>query len=293
MKINYLNTALIALTLFSCGSINNKQIDYQTISPENSSEYTNKATEKAKQLLSENKFTPFETLQIQKLENTEKNSNVLLHTNNEPLQKSGNEIYNHLKERTMYVGTSYMCNKCPNMHLSNASGFVIHEDGVMVTNYHVIDGKEDFKISAVFATDHEGNVYPVSKILSASKSNDLAILQLDTQGKKLKSLELAEEELVGEDVYVMGHPFNLTFFMGKGIISRKYVKSSTTRISITADYGVGASGGPVVNNFGQIVGVVSSTRTHYSNGSKANGDVQMVTKEVIPVSMLNNYINKG
>ncbi|WP_405605798.1 serine protease [Polaribacter sp. Asnod1-A03] len=302
MRVSYLKSTLIALILVSCGAINSKHDDYKTDNveveinkAENSSVFINNAIEKAKQLLSNNEYTPFEVIQKQKLSKTEERSEVLVHTSSNPTLKSGNEIYNYLKERTLYIADSYLCDRCPNMHLTYASGFVIHEDGIIVTNYHVINAKGNLKSSAIFAVNHDGKVYSVSKVLSASKPNDIAILQLDMRGDKLKYLELAKEELVGEDVFVMGHPFNKTFSMSKGIVSRKYIKNSNNmlKMSVTADFGIGSSGGPVVNSYGDLVGVVSATSSHYTNGSKRNGDLQMVVKEVVPVSVLYNYVNKN
>ncbi|MEP4909112.1 MAG: serine protease, partial [Algibacter sp.] len=119
------------------------------------------------------------------------------------------------------------------------------------------------------------------------------ILKLETHGEKLKALTLAETELVGEDVYMMGHPFRNTFFMTKGIISRKFEGSKKIpRISITAEFGTGASGGPVVNDSGQVVGLVSSTRALYTNNSKQKGDLQLTLNMVIPVSQLNKYVKQ-
>ncbi|QXP70813.1 trypsin-like peptidase domain-containing protein [Polaribacter sp. R2A056_3_33] len=300
MRISYLTGALMALALVSCGSINNIHDDFHLNSntvkvtkPENSSVFLNNAMEKAKELLSENAYTPFEVLQKQKENKTEVKFKVSMYKSGDSKIKTGNEIYNYLKERTLYIGDSFLCTRCPNMHLSNASGFVINEDGIIVTNYHVIDVKGNLKSSAIFAIDDKGNVYSVAEVLSASKLNDIAVLQLDMQGKKLKPLELAEKELIGEDVFMMGHPFEKTFFMSKGIVAREYLNGRTNmpKISITADFGTGASGGPVVNSYGQLIGVVSATSSHYTMGSKTNRDIQMVIKEVVPVSVLNNYIN--
>lgn len=303
MKINYIVYLSVTLVLSSCNFNNNSNKDtLETDSaeailaeaPENSSKFIKAATNEAQKLLMANKFTPFEQLQIQKLDRIEENSDVTI-SNFKSATKTGNQMYYHLQESTMMIGSSYLCSHCPNVHLNIASGFVINEDGVIVTNYHVIEEKEGIEESGVFAVSHDGTTYAVSEILSASQSNDIAILKLETQGKKLKALPLAEEELVGEDVYMMGHPFSNTFFMTKGIISRKYIseRSEEPKIAITAEFGQGASGGPVVNEHGQIVGVVSATYMHYTNGgSKVNGDLQLVVKEVVPVSALNNYIKK-
>ena len=292
-------TILACLTLLGCNSAKIQEVSSSVTIADgnttiNDSKFIDAVTKKAQKFIGSNHYTPFDTLQIQKLDRIEENSEVVI-SNFQSGKKTGNQMYYHLRESTMLIGSSYLCNQCPNTHLSNASGFVIHEDGVIVTNYHVIEVKEQMNISAIFASDHEGNVYPVAKILSASQSNDIAILQLDTNGKKLRALPLAKEELIGEDVFMMGHPFSNNFFMTKGIIARKYIseRSGEPKIAITADFGQGASGGPVVNEYGQIVGIVSATYMLYTNGSKEHGDLQMVTKEVVPVSALNNYVKRN
>ena len=299
MKLRYV-TLLVFVISFGCKQAeeknNDSAIKADPIFEKNvqkSSSFNAQITKKVRSYISANDFTPFNILQNQKLENIEENANVQLNKIVSSIM-NGNQIYHHLKERTMLVGGSYLCNRCPDIHLNNASGFIVHEDGILVTNYHVIAVKDEVQISGIFASDSEGNVYPVEKILSASQSNDLAILKLDTKGKKLKYLSLANEELMGEDIYMMGHPFGNNFFMSKGITSRKYIseRSDEPRISITAEFGQGASGGPVVNAYGEVIGVVSATSMHYANGSKQRGALQLIIKEAIPVSSLKTYFKK-
>ena len=293
MLIRYISILFISLLFLGCSSSNLQQTSSKdnTGVAINSAAYIDAVTRQAQRNIETNNYTPFETLQTQKLDRIEENSEVVI-SNAKPKKKSGHEMYYHLQESTMYIGSSFLCKKCPNVHLNNASGFVIHEDGVIVTNYHVIEVNENLDISAIFVADYDGNVFPVTKILSASQSNDIAILQVDTKGKKLKALPLAKQELVGENVFMMGHPFSSTFFMTKGMIARKYLseRSYEPKIAITAEFGLGASGGPVVNEHGQIVGIVSATQVHYTNGSKTHGDLQFIVKEAVPVSALNNYI---
>jgi S1-C subfamily serine protease len=284
---------VISILFLSCSSSNIQKASSEsnTAVVINHAKYIGDITKEAQNYITTNNYTPFETLQSQKLDRIEENSEVLV-SNFKPKKKSGHEMYNHLQKSTLYVGSSYLCDKCPNVHLNNASGFVIHEDGVIVTNYHVIEVNPHVDVSAIFVADYEGNVFPVTKILSASQSNDLAILKVNTNGEKLKALPLAKQELVGEDVFMMGHPFATTFFMTKGMIANNYVseRSYEPKIAITAEFGQGASGGPVVNEFGQIVGIVSATQMHYTNGSKNHGDLQLIVREAVPVSALNNYI---
>ncbi|WP_434035697.1 S1 family peptidase [Formosa sp. 4Alg 33] len=301
MKINYILYLSLILVCSSCKSTKNvSEVSDTTVEiidegAENGSEFVNAASIEVNKLVAANLHTPFTKLKEDRTKNFEVNSGVeIAHMNSD--KKTGNQMYHHLQKSTLYIGSSYLCDKCPNVHLSAASGFIIHEDGVIVTNYHVISPRDTIEYDGLFAVDHEGTVYVVTEVLSASKANDLAILKIDTKGKKLNALPLAETELVGEDVYMMGHPFRNTFFMTKGIISRKYVdsKKAQPKMTITAEFGLGASGGPVVNDSGEVVGVVSATRANYTGeGTKEKGDLQLLLKIVIPVSQLNKYLNES
>lgn len=301
MKFNYSIVLLLAFVFLGCKQNNQeKQAGIEKSSVEaikevtvqKSSTYIENITKKVQSLVGKNDFTPFDELQMQKLDRIEENSEVLVDVSI-PSKKNGNQIYYHLKESTLFIGSSYLCDKCPNIHLNNASGFVIHEDGVIVTNYHVIEVNDNINISGIFAADSEGNVYSVSKILAASQSNDLAILQLDTKGKKLKALPIAEEELMGETVYMMGHPYSNLFFMSKGIASRKYIseRDNEIKIAVTAEFGQGASGGPIVNEHGQLVAMVAGVHPHNAAGN--GSPTLLVTREAIPVSILNKYLKRN
>ncbi|KAB1067885.1 trypsin-like peptidase domain-containing protein, partial [Tamlana haliotis] len=224
MKINYILYLSLICVLNSCNSTKNTsnaietEVEIIEEESENASEFVSAASAGVDKLVAANMHTPFTKLEEDRDKNFEVNSGVeIAYTQSD--KKTGNQMYHHLQKSTMYIGSSYLCDKCPNVHLSAASGFVIREDGIIITNYHVIAPKDTIKYDGLFAIDHEGTVYVVTEVLSASKANDLAILKVDTKGDKLNALPLAETELVGEDVYMMGHPFKNTFFMTKGIIS--------------------------------------------------------------------------
>lgn len=276
-----------------------KKIDSQSIiniddilesDPIRSSTFIDNAIKKAEGLIANNDYTPFLTLQQQKLDRIEENSEVVV-DRLKPEKMNGNQLYYFLKERTMVMGSSYLCKRCPNLHLMNASGYVINGEGVIATNYHVIEVKDGVDISGIFASDSEGNVYPVIQILAASQANDLAILKIDTKGKKIKHIPFAENELMGEDIYMMGHPYNNLFFMSKGIISRKYIsdRDDEVKIAVTTEFGQGASGGPIVNQHGQLMAMVSGVHPHNAQDHGKQGATLMVTREAIPVSVLHQY----
>lgn len=298
MKNTYKHITNLFTVLFIVGGLGAHKLQSQNSSalqinlqPQNDRKLISEIEQKARQLLQDNNYTAFDELQAQKFDRIEENSEVVV-DNSVPEIMKGHQIYPYLKERTVLVGPTYLCKSCPKVHLNNASGYVIHESGVIVTNYHVIEPKPDVESSAIFVSDHQGNVYPVIEILATSQSNDLAILRVNTKGKKLKYLPLAKQELIGEDIYVMGHSFKETYYMTKGIIARKYIsdRDAEVKMAVTAEYGQGGSGGPIVNTNGQLVGMVSATLAYYSKNSKKKGDLQLVVRQSIPVSVINNYV---
>ena len=215
-----------------------------------------------------------------------------------PLNSS--ELYEKCKLSTVAIATLYDCGRknCETAHVNIASGFVIHEDGIVVTNHHVMTGlmRDDRTIHSSAVRDYEGNVYPVREILAGHEHDDLAILRVDTKGKKLVAAPLAESVGVGDDVHVISHPKGNFYMYSKGIVSRQSLQKSDPksperkRLNITADYAAGSSGGPVFDSQGNVVAIVASTLSLYYR-QKEQKDLQMVVKSVIPVESLKALIS--
>jgi len=274
-------------------TINETKFTPQLATAKKVSVFNQTFTDKVSKEIASGNFVAMEILQSQKIKNIEENSNVQI-TKEQGTEMNGNQIYFYLKERTFVVGSPFLCTNCPETHLSNATAYSITDDGIILTNYHVIDKNESMNTSAIFVSDSEGNIYNVTEVLSASQGNDLAILKIDTKGKKLKYIPFAEEELLGEDIYLMGHPFDQNYYMSKGIIARKYIndRDNEPRLAVTAEFGQGSSGGPFVNTKGELVAMVAGTYSNYTMNSKEHGYLQMITKEVIPVSTMWKYVKK-
>ena len=203
------------------------------------------------------------------------------------------KLYDQVCKSVLVMGRLYNCGKCSKWHTSMASAFVIGQDGIIVTNYHVLE-KDDGEILG--AMDAEGTVYGVEKVLAANREDDLVILKL--RDAKLIPMSLGKPANVGSDVWVISHPNRKLYMMTKGMVSRyqmilKNGQKPGRRMSITADYAKGSSGAPVFNHKGQVVGVVSSTSSIYysvENGKKEN--LQMVVKNCIPVESILELIQK-
>jgi len=138
------------------------------------------------------------------------------------------------------------------------SGAVITSDGLVITNYHVIHRAEDVKI---FFWDREDLNYYLADIVGIDPVADLALLQVnitDTM-KPLTYLEVGTELEIAEEVVAIGHPMGLQWSVTKGIINHLERPGKITPyvnvIQHSAQINRGNSGGPLINNDGEIVGI--------------------------------------
>ncbi len=213
-------------------------------------------------------------------------------------------VYAQRRDSVLVVSCLYKCPNCTRWHNSYASGFLIDASGVFVTNYHVMANQAGRKRHAYVAMTFDKKVYPVKEILAADKQSDLAIVRLDLGDKppKVRPVPLATGTSVGAPVVVLAHPGQRYYTLTAGMVSRYYRhrrgNRTVTMMSITADYGVGASGGPVLDSAGNVVGVVSSTspiaarRATGKDGKQVQQSIQMVVKQCVPVAAIKAMIKK-
>jgi serine protease Do len=152
----------------------------------------------------------------------------------------------------------------------SGSGFIISEDGYILTNYHVIESTIGNGADVTVITNN-GTEYPAA-IIGYDEDHDVALLKIEATGLNAAILGDSDAMLVGEDVYVVGNPTGqLEYSMTEGIVSAKdreitAANSSTGRtetISVfqtTAAINGGNSGGPVYNSRGEVVGIVVAKR---------------------------------
>ncbi len=171
------------------------------------------------------------------------------------------------------------------------SGFIISEDGYILTNYHVIELAYKSK-QEVTVMVYDGTKYPAA-IVGVEECNDIAVLKIDAHGLKPAQFGDSDALLVGDNVYAVGNPLGeLEFSMSSGHVSAKdrliMTEDKTEPINmfqIDAAVNHGNSGGPVYNDKGQVVGVVTAK----SEGSDVEGlgfaipinDVVSISKDLI------------
>ena len=146
------------------------------------------------------------------------------------------------------------------------SGFIVREDGVILTNAHVVSDASSISVAM-----RDGTTYP-AKLLGADEANDLAVIRIDAKGLPVAPLGNSSNLLVGEWAIAIGNPYG--FLLGNTEPSvTAGVVSGTGRNLATQDQGAGVyvdmiqtdasinpgnSGGPLVNSLGEVIGVNSS-----------------------------------
>ena len=139
---------------------------------------------------------------------------------------------------------------------SFGSGFFITEDGMIMTNYHVIEGAEEVTVVLNQGFELEG------KVVYYDEGRDVALV--DIPGKKYKGLHLSTEQVpTGEDVFAIGTPVDVSLgqSVSSGIVSGKRKMEDYIFIQTDVSINGGNSGGPLIDYLGNVVGVVVAKRT--------------------------------
>lgn len=142
---------------------------------------------------------------------------------------------------------------------SSGTGFVIREDGYILTNYHVIEGGGELTVSF-----YDGKTYPAEVVGYENEQSDLAVLKIEATGLIPVTLGSSEDLKVGEDITVIGNPLGeLTFSLSRGVVSALGRRINTdgtpiTMLQIDAAVNSGNSGGPAFGPDGKVVGVVTA-----------------------------------
>jgi hypothetical protein len=156
--------------------------------------------------------------------------------------------------------------------LSLATGFVINPAGIVVTNYHVVDLPGAPVLAAETA---DGVIHPVTEILAVSPFADIAICRLGGVDR-LPALPLIAGAKPGQRLHALSHPDGALYSFTEGILSRYFVHradgQAKTMFTTTVDFAVGSSGGPLVDDRGNVVGMVSSTLAVYASDDALHGD---------------------
>ena len=174
----------------------------------------------------------------------------------------------------------------------SGSGFILTDDGYIVTNYHVIQDAKEVKV-----TTFDNKSYP-AEIIGYDEDNDIAVLKIDAQGLTPVILGDSDSMNVGDDVVAIGNPLGeLSFSLTKGCISalnRTITIDNKPMTLIQTDCAInsGNSGGALFNMYGEVIGI---TNAKYSNNGGTDASIVSIT--AIPINtvrgMIESIIEKG
>jgi serine protease Do len=148
---------------------------------------------------------------------------------------------------------------------TTGSGFIIRQDGFILTNAHVIDGAQQIQVKLA-----DGRRL-VARQIGLDERVDLALIKVDATGLPVAALGDSNRLRVGEFVLALGHPFGLEQTVSFGIVSRRGAPLQVAApgfdfIQTDASVNPGNSGGPLVNMAGEVIGVNSMAARNGSIG---------------------------
>ena len=162
----------------------------------------------------------------------------------------------------------------------SGTGFVISEDGYILTNYHVIEDayNTNSPITVMFSSEsgYDTTEY-TAEVIGFERNNDVAVIKIDATGLSAATLGSSSDLRVGDTVYAVGNPLGeLTYSMTPGIVSAtdRVITTEEGRMNmfqISAAVNEGNSGGPVYNAYGQVVGIVTAKPNTSSSGTSTEG----------------------
>jgi len=172
-----------------------------------------------------------------------------------------------------------------NPRMGMGSGFIISDDGYIITNNHVVEGADSVLVRMSDRREFD------AEIIGTDPRSDLALLRIDAANLPVLSLSTGDDLKVGEWVLAIGSPFGLDYSVTAGIVSAKgrslpteknenYVPFIQTDVAINP----GNSGGPLFNLDGEVVGVNSQIFT------RSGGSIGL--SFAIPASVVRNVVTQ-
>ena len=153
------------------------------------------------------------------------------------------------------------------------SGFIVSDDGYILTNYHVAEDAEDITVTAYDGTTYDG------ELIGYDESNDIAVLKVDASDLDPVTIGDSSALRVGDQVLAIGNPLGeLTFSLTGGMISALdreiTVSSGVTMDLIQTDCAInsGNSGGALFNMYGEVVGITNAKYSSRSGSGEASID---------------------
>ena len=185
------------------------------------------------------------------------------------------EVYAQNVNSTVGITTSITTNYFGYQTTSAAagSGFILTQDGYILTNYHVVEGSNSIKV-----TTYDGTSYD-AQLIGYDESNDIAVLKIDATDLTPVVLGDSDTLNVGDTVVAIGNPLGeLTFSLTTGVVSALdrpvTFSTGTTMNLIQTDCAInsGNSGGALFNLYGEVIGITNAKYSSSGSSSEASID---------------------
>ena len=199
------------------------------------------------------------------------------------------EVYAANVNSTVGITTSVTTNFWGYQSTSAASGsgFIISDDGYILTNYHVIEDSDSISVSM-----YNGDSYDAT-LIGYDESNDIAVLKIEAEGLAPVILGDSDNLNVGDSVLAIGNPLGeLTFTLTSGAISAKdrevTFSNNMSMNLLQTDCAInsGNSGGALFNLYGEVIGV---TNAKYSTSSSSSASIDNIGF-AIPINSIMNIV---
>ncbi len=176
--------------------------------------------------------------------------------------------------------------------LGIGTGFIINAKGLIATNLHVIGEARMIRVKF-----QNGTIAAVKTVHAVERDADLAILQVETANLDrsiLKAIPLGETAEQGEIVAAIGHPKGLKDTLVTGVVSGYQEINGRELIQVSMPIDFGNSGGPLLNQRGEVIGIITykSASTNSIGFAMPVVDLKRLMKNPHPVSM-NRWITIG
>jgi len=198
-------------------------------------------------------------------------------------------IVQALGERVFSIGKVEVRDKSTDTKKSTGSGFIINRYNMVVTNYHVISSyyinPRDNKLTMIFSELGDVSV----ELLMVDVINDLALLRVNQRiNKNLVPLEIEKRApRIGDKIYSMGYPHGWGFTILDGLFNQRIDKKYNDQYIVSSTLSPGMSGGPTLNELGNVVAVNVAATNRLSIVIPANKIADLVNDYILNAANIN------
>ena len=209
------------------------------------------------------------------LKGNRENSVIALNSVETGKELTAAEVYAQNVRSTVGITTSITTNfwGYQTVNAASGSGFIVTDDGYILTNYHVVEGANSITVSM-----YEGETYD-AELVGYDASNDVAVLKIEAEGLTPVVLGDSDNLNVGDNVVAIGNPLGeLTFSLTSGAISslnRNITMSNGSTMNLMqTDCAInsGNSGGALFNMYGEVIGITNAKYSSSGSSSEASID---------------------